>query len=89
MVITGVAGQQALHVVKPETGRIKRTFVQFTEKADDDFLKPVMEKTAVRVQEAGWLCLEMPFEHWPFLDKPLEVATLLQELSGNGAGERL
>ena len=74
------AGQQALRVGNPETGRIKRTFVQFTDKADDDFLKPVMEKTAVRVQEAGWICLEMPFEHWPFLDKPQEVATLLLEL---------
>ena len=77
------AGQQALRVGNPESGRIKRTFVQFTDKADDDFLKPVMEKTAARVQEAGWTCLEMPFEHWPFLDKPQEVATLLLELDGH------
>lgn len=76
------AGQQALRVGNPEASKIKRTFVHFTDKADDDFMKPLMQETAVRVQEAGWTCLEAPFEHWPFLDKPREAANLLLEIDG-------
>lgn len=77
------AGQDPLFTGSPEAERIKRTFVQFTDKADDDFMKPVMEKTAVRLKAAGWTCLERPFEHWPFLEKPQEVAALLLELGGD------
>ena len=81
------AGQQALRVRNPEARPIKRTFVHFTDKADDDFLKPIMEKTVVRVREAGWSCLEAPFEHWPFLDEPQEAAILLLEIAGHNAGD--
>jgi pimeloyl-ACP methyl ester carboxylesterase len=77
------AGQDLLHMGNPEAERIPRTYVQFTDKAEDDFMKPVFEETAARVKEAGWTCLEMPFEHWPFLDKPQEIAALLLELGAD------
>lgn len=74
------AGQQALSVNNPNARQLKHTFIQFTGKADDDSLKPIMEMMAARVQAAGWQYLERPFEHWPILDKPQEVAALLLEL---------
>lgn len=74
------AGQQALSVNNRQAKQLKRTFVHFTGKADDDFMKTVMQKMASRAQAAGWQYLERPFEHWPILDKPREVATLLLEV---------
>jgi len=76
------AGQQPLRIGNPEAASITRTFVHFTGKADDDFMKPIMEETAERAKAAGWSYVEMPFDHWPFLDRPQEVATLLLELGG-------
>jgi pimeloyl-ACP methyl ester carboxylesterase len=77
------AAQDPLHTGNPKAKRIKRTYVQFTDKADDDFMTTVIKDTAARVKKAGWYCLEMPFEHWPFLNKPQEVAALLLELGGH------
>ena len=46
-------------------------------------MKLLVEETAVRVKDAGWMCMEMPFEHWPFLAKPQEVADLLLRLAND------
>jgi pimeloyl-ACP methyl ester carboxylesterase len=73
--------QEPLAVKNPDVARIRRTYVLFTGKSADDFMKPVTERIAARVrQEKGWKYVERPFDHWPVLDKPHEVATLLLEL---------
>ena len=73
--------QQALAVNNPDAARLKRTFVLFTGKAADDWLTPVFGRIAARVREdTGWNYYERPFEHWPVLEKPREVASLLLEL---------
>jgi hypothetical protein len=75
------AAQQPLAVDRPDAARIRHTYVLFTGKAADSFMKPITERVAARVrQEKGWSYVERPFEHWPVLDKPHEVATLLLEL---------
>ena len=77
------AAQDPLYTGNPKAKHIKRTYVQFTEKVDDDFMTPVIKDTAAWVKKAGSYYLEMPFEHWPFLSKPREVAALLLELGGH------
>lgn len=76
------ASRQPLHLGSPEAAKIKRTFVHFTAKADDDFMKVHMAETADRARASGWTCLEAPFAHWPFLDKAPEIAALLLEIDG-------
>ena len=72
---------QPLTVNNPAASGIKHTFVQFTGKPPDDWLKPIIARIAARVRETGWNYLEMPFEHFPLLDKPHEVAELLLEFA--------
>ena len=73
--------QQALAVNNPDAVRLKRTFVLFTGKAADNWLTPIFGRIAARVREdAGWNYYERPFEHFPVLDKPRDVASLLLEL---------
>jgi hypothetical protein len=72
---------QALTVNNPDAARLKRSFVLFTGKATDDGLTPVFGRIAERLREdANWHYYERPFEHWPILDKPRKVASLLLEL---------
>jgi pimeloyl-ACP methyl ester carboxylesterase len=75
------AGTQALTLKNPPASNIKRTYVLFTNKSSEDFTKPLMERMAARARAAGWNYREMPFEHWPFLNRPSEVAALLVELA--------
>jgi pimeloyl-ACP methyl ester carboxylesterase len=75
------AGRQVLTVNNPEAARLKRTYVLFTGKSANDFMKPVTERIAARVRQEGWHCREMPFDHFPLLDRPDEVADLLLELA--------
>jgi pimeloyl-ACP methyl ester carboxylesterase len=70
-------GRQALEVGNLETSRLKHTYVQFTKKSSDDFLKPLMERMADRARAHGWQYREMPLPHFPMLDQPHEVAQLL------------
>lgn len=69
-----------LRIDSPAAARLRRTYVQFTDKQPDDFLKPLMEGMAARARAQGWAYREMPFTHFPILDRPSEVARLLLEL---------
>lgn len=63
-------GQQPLTLKNGGAAHIKRTFVQFTDKADDDWTKPLFEQMADRVRQAGgWEYLERPWMHYPVLDQ--------------------
>lgn len=70
------AAVQPLTVDNPDAARLKHTYVLFTE----SFLRPTMERMAARAREAGWNYREMPFDHYPCIDRPHEVAELLLEL---------
>ena len=73
--------QQPLAVNNPDAAQLKRTYVLFTDKPADSWLTPVLARIATRVrEEEGWNYTERPFDHYPFLDRPREVATLLLEL---------
>lgn len=74
------AVQQPLAVKNPQAAQIKHTFVQFTDKPAEDFTKLIMGRIAARVQQEGWRYREMPFGHFPLLEKPSEVAGLLIDL---------
>jgi pimeloyl-ACP methyl ester carboxylesterase len=75
------AGQQPLAVNNPDAARIRHSYVLFTGKPADSALTPITTRIAARVrQKPGWGYMERPFEHWPVLDKPQEVAKLLLEL---------
>ena len=74
--------QQPLAINNPDAARLKRTYVLFTGKPADSWLTPIFEGIAARVRkEEGWNYCERPFEHFPVLDKPREVASLLLELA--------
>lgn len=77
------SAQQSLAVKNPQAARLKHTYVQFTGKPPDDFTKLIMGRIAARVQQEGWHYREMPFGHFPLLEKPREVAGLLLELAQN------
>jgi pimeloyl-ACP methyl ester carboxylesterase len=72
--------QDPLIIDNPDAARLKRTYVLFTGKPADSWMTPVMAGIAERVREGGWTCLERPFDHYPALDRPKEVAALLLEL---------
>lgn len=72
--------KQPLAVDSDAARKLEHTFVHFTGKTDDDFSKQMMEMMAARAREKGWNYLERPFEHWPLMDQPDEVASLLLEL---------
>lgn len=74
------AAKQPLRVTNPETAHIRRTFVQFTGKSPGDWLAPIFASIAARVRERGWHYHEAPFEHFPLLEKPSEVAALLRRV---------
>lgn len=74
------AAQQSIAVRNPQAARLRRTYVQFTDKAPEDFTKSMMERIAARVRQGGWRYREMPFGHFPLLEKPREVAALLLDL---------
>ena len=75
------AAKQPLTLDNVAARKLEHTFVHFTDKADDDFLKPMLEMMAARAREKGWNYLERPFEHFPILDRPDDVASLLLELT--------
>jgi len=75
--------QQPLRIANPDAVRLKRTFVLFstgTPTGSWGWLAALMQRTAARVRQEGWNVREMPFDHWPVLDRPREVAQLLLEL---------
>jgi pimeloyl-ACP methyl ester carboxylesterase len=72
--------QQALTINNPAATQIKHTYVLFTDKTSDDFLKPLMEKMAARARKQGWHYHERPLTHSPMLEKPDELSQLLLEL---------
>jgi pimeloyl-ACP methyl ester carboxylesterase len=73
--------QEPLAVDNPDAVQLKHTYVLFTAKAADHFMRPITAKIAARVrQEKQWDYVERPFEHWPILDHPKEVAALLLQL---------
>ncbi len=76
--------QLPLTVNNPKTAALKHTYVLFTSKTKDDMItqmmKPTTERIAARVRQAGWNYREWPFEHYPMLEQPHEVARLLLEL---------
>jgi pimeloyl-ACP methyl ester carboxylesterase len=74
--------QQPLAVNNPDAARLKRTYVSFTGKPADSWLTQIFDRIAAGVRgQEGWNYCERPFEHWPILDKPREVAELLLELA--------
>lgn len=72
--------QEPLRIDNPEAAALPHVYVQFTDKAPDDFTKPIMEQMAARARAKRWQYREMPFPHWPMFDRPREVAELLLEL---------
>src|SRR5690606_36492021 len=74
------SANQALRVQNPVAARLKRTYVLFTAKPADSFLKPLMEQMSARARAAGWHYQERAWDHFPLLDQPQEVASLLLEL---------
>jgi pimeloyl-ACP methyl ester carboxylesterase len=72
--------QDPLALGSPQAAALPHTYVQFTDKAPEDFTGPLMRQMAARAQALGWQYREMPFSHWPLLDKPRELAALLLEL---------
>lgn len=74
--------REPLSVNNPTAAELQHTYVLFTDKADDDFLKPLFERMAGRAQAHGWPTYERPFTHWPLLDRSDEVAQLLLEVVG-------
>jgi pimeloyl-ACP methyl ester carboxylesterase len=72
--------EHAVDITNPAAARLKHTYVLFTDKSQDDFLKPLMEAMAARARAQGWSYREMPFPHFPLLDRPHEVAQLLLDL---------
>jgi len=77
--------KQPLTVNNPDAARLKRTYVLFTGKPADSWLRPVFESIAERIRkQANWSYHEKPFVHYPCLDRPdgpQEVAKLLLELT--------
>jgi len=73
--------KQPLAVKNAAAARLRRTYVLHTGKPPDNPLKPIMERMAARAREAGWNYREMPWVHFPVLDKPHEVASLLLEFA--------
>jgi pimeloyl-ACP methyl ester carboxylesterase len=74
------ASKQPLSVNNPLAAKIKRTFVHFTEKPEDSPLKPIFENMAAKVQQKGWDYHEAPYDHFPCLEYPQEIAQLLIDL---------
>lgn len=72
--------RQALTVVNPLAAQLKHTYVHFTGKPEDSLTKPVIERIASRVRDKGWNYRELPFDHFPQLEHPREVASLLLDL---------
>jgi pimeloyl-ACP methyl ester carboxylesterase len=72
--------QEPLELGNTRAAALPHTYVQFTDKAPGDFTRPLMQQMAARAQVLGWRYHEMPFSHWPLLDKPHELVTLLLEL---------
>ena len=71
---------QPLTVIDRDATRLKRTLVLFTGKPADSWLKPIFDRIAAKVhQEEGLNYCERPFEHWPVLDRPRQVAEPLLE----------
>jgi pimeloyl-ACP methyl ester carboxylesterase len=74
--------QQPAVVGNPDAARLKRTYVRHTGKPADSWLTPIFDRIAARIRaEEGWNYVERPFDHYPILDKPREVAQLLLELA--------
>ncbi len=71
---------QDVNVQNSEAARLKHTYVHFTAKAPGDLREPIMQRIAGRARTLGWHYRELAVEHFPLLDKPHEVATLLREL---------
>lgn len=78
MVITGVAEQvpqRIEHLVYLDA------FVPEDGQSAADLVGPEDMGFIERARAADWTCIEMPFEHWPFLARPQEAATLLLEVA--------
>jgi len=74
------AAKQPLTVSNSDAACLKHTYVLFTGKSSDDPLRSIFEDIAARVQQEGWNYREIPLEHFPVLNRPHEVASLLLEL---------
>jgi pimeloyl-ACP methyl ester carboxylesterase len=73
--------EQPLRVGNPAAAAIKRIYVHFTAKPDDSVTKPIMQRIAQRVRAAGWQVRELPYDHFPQLDYPRDIANLLHEFA--------
>lgn len=78
--------KQPLRLGNPEAARIGRSYVLFTGKPPGDWLGPVFARIAARAREEGWHYQEAPFDHFPLLERPAEVAALLRGLGPAGDG---
>jgi pimeloyl-ACP methyl ester carboxylesterase len=71
---------QGVSVGNPLTAQLRHTYVHYTGKTEDSFVKPYFERIAARVRDEGWNYRELPFDHFPQLVHPREVADLLLSL---------
>lgn len=74
-------GSQPLRIGNLDTAHLKHTFVQFTAKSEDDPLQPIMARMAERAKVKGWAYRELAVTHYPILNKPEIIATLLIDLT--------
>ena len=73
---------QPVTVRNPLAARLLHTYVLFTAKPPDNPFGPILAQIAARVRAEGWRYQELATDHFPILDQPHEVATLLLELAG-------
>ena len=74
------AAKQTVKVSNSDAVCLKHTYVLFTGKPSDDPARSIFEGIAKRVRQEGWNYREIPLEHFPVLNRPHEVASLLLEL---------
>ncbi len=71
------AFKQPLRIKNPDAAKLKHTYVRFNKNKTND---PTEIAFAKKLQQQGWQYLERPFNHFPVLKKPDEVAQMLIEI---------
>ena len=72
---------QPVTVRNPLAARVPHTYVLFTAKPPDNPFGPILAQMAARARSEGWRYRELATDHFPILDQPHEVASLLLELA--------
>ena len=71
---------QPIRVGNPAAARLPRTFINCTEKGDDELMAPLW-RAGERARAAGWDYRELPTGHIPMETLPAELTALLLDLA--------